>query len=61
MSIACQLKHVMGEQVLLRVYECQLCRTTIVIVNGLRLDERTSALPFESTLQLRHSAVANVN
>jgi len=51
----------MKEQVLLSVYESRLCGTTIVIVNGLYLDERTGALTLESTLQLRHSAVANVN
>lgn len=46
---------------LLRVYESRLCGTTILVVNGLFLDERTSALTVESTLRLRHSAVANVN
>jgi hypothetical protein len=51
----------MREQVLLRVYESRLCGTVIVIVNGLCVDERTSALTLESTLQLRLSAVANVN
>jgi len=34
----------MSEQVLLRVYESRLCGTTSVTVNGLCLDERTSAL-----------------
>jgi hypothetical protein len=44
-----------------RVHERQLYGTTTLNVNELCLDERTRAVTFESTLQLRHSGAADVN